>query len=59
MRDILEQVDTVAIQVSRIATAAGQQTATTGEISHAMQQITEVVQNTSMAPMKQPRQRNG
>jgi methyl-accepting chemotaxis protein len=35
------------MQVSQIATAAEEQTATTGEISSNMQQITEVVQQTS------------
>jgi methyl-accepting chemotaxis protein len=47
LRDILEQVNNVAMQVSQIATAAEEQTATTGEIASNMQQITEVVQQTS------------
>ncbi len=47
LRDILEQVNSVAMQVSQIATAAEEQTATTGEIASNMQQITEVVQQTS------------
>jgi methyl-accepting chemotaxis protein len=47
LRDILEQVNDVAMQVSQIATAAEEQTATTGEISSNMNQITEVVQLTS------------
>jgi methyl-accepting chemotaxis protein len=47
LRDILEQVNAVAMQVSQIATAAEEQTATTGEISSNMQQITQVVHQTS------------
>ena len=44
LRDILEQVNAVAMQVNQIATAAEEQTATTSEISSNMMQITEVVQ---------------
>jgi methyl-accepting chemotaxis protein len=47
LRDILEQVNDVAMQVNQIATAAEEQTATTSEISSNMHQITEVVQTTS------------
>ncbi|SNB46527.1 methyl-accepting chemotaxis protein [Geobacter sp. DSM 9736] len=47
LQDILEQINSVTIQVSQIATAAEQQTATTGEISNNMQQITAVVQETA------------
>ena len=47
LRDILAQVKDVAMQVNQIAIAAEEQTATTGEISHNMTQITEVVQATS------------
>jgi methyl-accepting chemotaxis protein len=47
LRDILDQVNAVAMQVNQIATAAEEQTATTSEISSNMQQITEVVQHTS------------
>ena len=47
LRNILEQVNDVAMQVNQIATAAEEQTATTSEISSNMQQITEVVQHTS------------
>jgi methyl-accepting chemotaxis protein len=47
LRDILEQVNDVAMQVNQIATAAEEQTATTGEISSNMLQITHVVQSTS------------
>ncbi len=47
LRDILEQINDVAMQVNQIATAAEEQTATTSEISNNMQQITEVVQDTA------------
>jgi methyl-accepting chemotaxis protein len=47
LNEILEQISSVAMQVSQIATAAEEQTATTSEISSNMQQITEVVQQTS------------
>ena len=47
LQDILQQVNEVAIQVTQIATAAEEQTATICEISSNMHQITEVVQHTS------------
>lgn len=47
LRDILEQINAVAMQINQIATAAEEQTATTSEISSNMMQITEVVQQTS------------
>jgi methyl-accepting chemotaxis protein len=47
LRDILEQVNAVTMQVNQIATAAEEQTCTTGEISNNMQQITQVVQDTA------------
>ncbi len=47
LRDILSQINGVAMQVNQIATAAEEQTATTREISNNMQQITEVIQETS------------
>ncbi len=47
LRDILAQIDSVAQQVNQIATAAEEQTATTGEISRNMLRITEVVQDTA------------
>ena len=47
LRDILEQIKSVAMQVNQIATAAEEQTATTMQISSNMQQITEVVRQTS------------
>ena len=47
LRDILGQVNDVAMQVNQIATAAEEQTATTSEISNNMHQITQVVQDTA------------
>jgi methyl-accepting chemotaxis protein len=47
LNEILEQISAVAMQISQIATAAEEQTATTSEISSNMMQITEVVQQTS------------
>ncbi len=47
LQDILQQVHNVAMQVSQIATAAEEQTATTTDISRNMQQITGIVQQTS------------
>ncbi len=47
LSEIMEQINAVAMQVSQIATAAEEQTATTSEISSNMNQITEVVQATA------------
>ncbi len=47
LREILDQINDVAMQVNQIATAAEEQTATTSEISSNMLQITEIVQKTS------------
>jgi len=47
LRDILEQVVSVASQINQIATAAEEQTATTSEISGKMHHINEVVKRTS------------
>jgi methyl-accepting chemotaxis protein len=47
LRDILELINAVSMQVNQIATAAEEQTATISEISSNMHQITEVVQQTS------------
>ena len=47
LRDILEQINAVTMQVNQIATAAEEQTATTSEIANNMTQITEVVQDTA------------
>ncbi|SNB44786.1 methyl-accepting chemotaxis protein [Geobacter sp. DSM 9736] len=47
LAEILEQINAVTQQVAQIATAAEEQTATTGEITSNIQQITEVVQSTA------------
>lgn len=47
LRDILEHVNAVAVQVSQIATAAEEQTSTASEISNNMLKITVEVQQTS------------
>ena len=47
LKEILTQVETLNEQVSQIATAAEQQTATTSEISNNINQITQVVQETA------------
>ncbi|KAA0888982.1 methyl-accepting chemotaxis protein [Oryzomonas rubra] len=47
LQAILEQINAVNMQVSQIATAAEEQTATTSEISSNIQQINEVVQHTA------------
>jgi len=47
LESILDQINAVTLQISQIATAAEEQTATTNEISGNMQQITEVIQSTS------------
>jgi len=47
LRDILREIQSVDMQVNQIATAAEQQTATTGEITSNIQQITDVVQETA------------
>ena len=47
LRGILEQINSVTMQVSQMATAAEQQTATTSEISGNIHQITEVVQGSA------------
>ncbi len=47
LREILQQINDVALQIHQVATAAEEQTATTSEISSNMVQITQVVQQTS------------
>jgi len=47
LRAILEQIGGVTMQVSQIATAAEEQTATTSEINDNIRQITEVIQHTA------------
>ncbi len=48
LEEILQYVNDVAMQISQVATAAEEQTATTGEISSNMHQITDVVLQTSL-----------
>ena len=47
LRDILDQINAVSMQVNQIATAAEEQTATTNEISNNIHQITAVVGDTA------------
>jgi len=47
LQEILRQISEVTSQVNQIAIAAEEQTATTGEITNNIMQITEVVQDTS------------
>jgi methyl-accepting chemotaxis protein len=47
LEQILQQINDVNLQIHQVATAAEEQTATTSEISNNMQQITEVVSQTS------------
>ncbi len=47
LREIQERIGAVTIQVSQMATAVEEQTATTGEISGNIQQITQVIQVTA------------
>lgn len=47
LEQILQQVNDVTVQVNEIATAAEQQTATTGEISRNIQQIIAVLQQSA------------
>jgi methyl-accepting chemotaxis protein len=47
LQEILQQISEVTMQVNQIATAAEEQTATTGEITNNIMQITDVVQDTS------------
>ncbi len=47
LESILSQINDVTMQVNQIATAAEEQTATTGEITNNIQHVTEVVQQTA------------
>jgi methyl-accepting chemotaxis protein len=47
LMEILEQVNAVTMQVSQIATAAEEQTATTGEITSNIHKISDVVEGTA------------
>ncbi len=49
LQAILDQVTTVTMQISQIATAAEEQTATTSEISRNMLNITDIVQQTAQS----------
>ena len=52
LQQILEQITDVNMQVHQIATAAEEQTATTGEISSNIQHVTDVVQQTASGAME-------
>lgn len=47
LQEILDQINAVTMQVSQIATAAEEQTATTSEISNNIHQMSEVVRQTA------------
>jgi methyl-accepting chemotaxis protein len=47
LKDIIEHINTITLQVNQIATAAEEQSATTQEISGNIQMITEIIQNTA------------
>jgi methyl-accepting chemotaxis protein len=47
IQDILDQIGAVSMQANQIATAAEEQTATTSEITHNLQQVSEVVHHTA------------
>ena len=47
LMEILEQVNAVTMQVSQIATAAEEQTATTSEITKNIHRITEIIKGTA------------
>jgi len=47
LQEILEQVNAVTMQVSQIATAAEEQTATTSEITNNIHRISEIIEGTS------------
>lgn len=47
LQEILEQVNAVTMQVSQIATAAEEQTATTTEITNNIHRISEIIEGTS------------
>jgi len=47
LQEILEQANSVTMQINQIATAAEEQTATTNEITNNIQQITDVVHETA------------
>jgi len=47
LQEIIDQINAVTMQVSQIATAAEEQSATTGDITQNIQMISEVVQETA------------
>ncbi len=47
LQEIMEQVNVVTLQVSQIATAAEEQTATTSEITNNIHRISEIIEGTS------------
>jgi methyl-accepting chemotaxis protein len=47
LKDILQQINVVSSEISQIATASEQQTATTNELAHNIQAISEVIQQTA------------
>lgn len=47
LQNIIEQINAVTLQISQIATAAEEQTATTSEISGNIQQVTDIAQKAS------------
>ena len=47
LEDIFNQINEVTVQINQIATAAEQQSATSTEISHNIQQITDVIQTSA------------
>lgn len=55
LREIMEQISAVDMQINQVATAAEEQTATTQEISGNMIQITQVVQQTSLGASESAR----
>lgn len=47
LQNILEQVNDVTMQISQIATAAEEQTATTGEITGNMHRVSQIIDETA------------
>jgi len=48
LHGIMEQINSVTMQINQIATTAEEQTATTGQISDSINQVTSVVRDTAM-----------
>lgn len=49
LQEILSRINDVTTQINQIATAAEEQTATTGEIAHNISRINDVAQNSSLS----------